>query len=416
MRVRVFYGWYIVAASVVISAFLGGVTSYGFTALVNPIVSTLGWSYAQVSLAMSLRGVENGVLGPFVGKAIDLWPAKWLVLTGVILIGLGFVCLSRVTSLALYYISFAIIALGSTLGTHMTATATLVRWFKRNVGKAIGMLALGIGLGGVFTPVLVKLIDAFSWRTALIIMAVTMWVSGIPLSFVFRSRPEDYGLFPDGKPPDGLESSVESETYDFGTGVREALKQRAFWQMGLANTLQMLGVSAIALHVMPFLASVGIDRATASMVAMLFTLVSLPARIAFGWICDIFKKTYVQTVAMLLTSAGLFVFSLTDRDSLWLAFLFTVIYGIGVGGANPTRALVVREYFGTRNFGSIFGITTLFMTVGSVIGPPLAGWVFDTRGIYDPIWAVFSSASLIAAILMLTMPLSPKPSRRLPAT
>ena len=56
MKLKIFYGWYIVGASVLISAFIGGMSFYGFTALVDPVAATLGWSYSQISLAMSIRG------------------------------------------------------------------------------------------------------------------------------------------------------------------------------------------------------------------------------------------------------------------------------------------------------------------------------------------------------------------------
>ena len=113
MRTRIFYGWYIVGAGVLISTLVGGVTLFGFTAIVNPIAATLGWSYAQISLALSIRGLERGILSPFLGRVVDRWPAKWLVLIGVAIIGLGYLCLSRTNSLAMFYASFMIIALGT---------------------------------------------------------------------------------------------------------------------------------------------------------------------------------------------------------------------------------------------------------------------------------------------------------------
>ena len=106
MKLKIFYGWYIVGASVLISAFLGGMSFYGFTALITPLTVAFGWSYSQISLAMTIRGLEAGILSPFLGKVVDRWPAKWLILAGAIIIALGYLSLSQVNSLPMFYVSF----------------------------------------------------------------------------------------------------------------------------------------------------------------------------------------------------------------------------------------------------------------------------------------------------------------------
>ena len=199
MKAKIFYGWYIVAAVTLMNIVMGGVTWKGFTALINPIATTFGWGYAQITLGMSLQSVETGLLSPLVGRAVDRWPAKRLVLIGVTITTLGYLSLSRVTSLPMFYVSFMIIAFGTSLGLSMAPTTTVVRWFKKNVGKANGIMAMGIGLGGFAVPILVKIIDMYSWQTSMIIVAVVILAVGIPLSFVFRNKPEDYGMLPDGK-------------------------------------------------------------------------------------------------------------------------------------------------------------------------------------------------------------------------
>ena len=68
-----FYGWYIVGASVLMSAVIGGVGFYGFTALVDPLVATFGWSYAQISFARTIRGLQGGIMNPLMGMVVDCW-------------------------------------------------------------------------------------------------------------------------------------------------------------------------------------------------------------------------------------------------------------------------------------------------------------------------------------------------------
>ena len=94
-RPRIFWGWYMVAASVALAAYNSGMFVYGFTAFINPIEATFGWSRAQISLATSLLGLESGTMAPFLGMAVDRWPARRLVLVGVVVWGCGAVWISQ---------------------------------------------------------------------------------------------------------------------------------------------------------------------------------------------------------------------------------------------------------------------------------------------------------------------------------
>ena len=402
-RPALFYGWYIVAAGMLLMAYDEGLLIYGFTAFVNPIAATFGWSYALISLAISLRGLESGALGPLVGMAVDRWPAKRLVLIGTIIFGLGLFCLSQVTNLAMFYIGISITALGSSLAFLLVPATLVARWFRKDIGKASGILALGSGIAGMLVPLLVKLIDTYGWQNILLVFAVGIWVLGIPLSFVFRSRPENYGLLPDGK-PQGLESSGNLRASDSGAGVKETLKTRAFWYIGVASIFQMAAVSAVIVHLMPYLTSLGMERSTAGMMAMLFSLASLAARIPFGFLADIFKTKYVMAISIGLTSVGAFLFWLIDGGSFVLVLLFAIIFGFGTGGVWPLRPPIIREYFGTKNFGTIFGLSNVFLIFGTVVAPPLAGWMYDTLGVYGPIWLILSGVSMLGAIVILTVP------------
>ena len=97
-RPRIFYGWYIAAASLVNLLYTGGVANFGFTAVFEPIANEFRWSYAQISLASSLRGLEMGLLAPVVGFLVDKWGPKKMVFGGSIFLCLGFLLLSRVES------------------------------------------------------------------------------------------------------------------------------------------------------------------------------------------------------------------------------------------------------------------------------------------------------------------------------
>ena len=392
-----------------LSAYNGAIFSYGWTGFVNPIVATFGWSMAQLSLASSLRSLETGVFNPVWGIAVDRWLPRKLMLFGVASTALGIFCLSQTRNLAMYYAGFLIVGLASSLVTGVLPVVVISRWFRKDIGKANGLFYMGVGIGGVLVPVVVKIIDKLGWQTTLLYAAIGLVVLGIPLSFVFRSRPEDYGLLPDGRASDATKGSKYGQAYDFGTGVKEALKAWPFWYLGVMNLCHASCISALMLFAMPYLTNLGISRATASMVVSLYTLVSVFARIPMGTLSDIFRKTHVVALSVTLQGVGLFIFWLIGGPSpFWLILLFGIIFGLGLGGASPLRAPALVEYFGTKNFGTIWGLSTIFMTVGNVVSPPLVGWIYDTYHDYKVCWLGLVAFNVLALVMMLTIPLAKK--------
>ncbi len=408
-KFKLFYGWYIVVASLVLAAYNSSIFSYGWTAFVSPIVATFGWSMTQLSLASSLRSIETGVFNPIWGTVVDRWPPRRLMLFGVISTALGVFCLSQTKNLAMYYVGFLIMGTGSSLVIGILPQTVIARWFRKDFGKANGLFYMGAGLGGVAVPLVVTMIDRITWQTTLVYAAIGFLLLGIPLAFVIRSRPADYGLLPDGKASDAASGSGPARASDFGTGVKEALKMRAFWHLCVVTLFQNATVSTVMLYGMPYLTGFGMDRATASRVVMLYTLASLFTRIPLGMLSDIFKKSYTVALSVALQSAGLFVFWLIGSTSpFWLILLFAITYGVGLSGVMALRAPILAEYFGTRNFGTIFGLTSVFVTLASVVSPPLAGLIYDTYHNYKAWWLVLVAFGVLALIAILTIPRAQK--------
>ncbi|UCC16547.1 MAG: MFS transporter [Dehalococcoidales bacterium] len=397
---KIFFGWIIVLAGIFFATYNSVLFVYGFTAFMTPITLAFGWNYAQVSFASSLRGLETGSLDPLIGFAVDRWPARRLMLIGLIIYASGVIFISQATNLGMFYGGFLIVGLGGAISITMVPSTVIARWFKKNIGKASGLLSVGVALGGMFTPLIVKSIDTNGWENTLIYLAAGLLVAGIPLSFLFRDRPEKYGMLPDGKVMDEKAPVYETST---GMGVKEAVKTRAFWAIGFSTMMQMMAIHAVTLHMMPYLESLGLERSEAAIPVTIFSIITIVCRILYGILSDIFSKKNMLAISMFMTSAGLLLFQSLDGSSFVMVVVFAVVYGIGAAGAMPLRTPIIREYFGVKRFGTIFGILAFFLTVGTAGAAPLAGWVYDTRGEYYPIWLIFAGLSAIGMILLLTV-------------
>ncbi|MBM2832457.1 MAG: transporter, partial [Dehalococcoidia bacterium] len=166
--------------------FAGGIPYFGFTAVFESIANEFGWSYTQISLAASIRGLETGLLAPVVGLLVDRWGPRKMVFGGCGIMGLGLIFLSRINSLGMFYGAFVLIALGISATGHAAMMAAVANWFRKRVAIATGIMASGAALGGLMIPVVVVLIDMFQWRTAMLILGFATWVICLPLSLLVR--------------------------------------------------------------------------------------------------------------------------------------------------------------------------------------------------------------------------------------
>ncbi len=395
---KVFYGWWVVFACFLIAFYVSGIITYGFTAFFEPIAEETGWSYTQISIAASLRGLEAGILAPVAGFLVDRFGPRRLVFCGTLITGFGLIFLSQTNSLIMFYGAFVLLALGMSACSSTVLVTAVVNWFKRNIGRALGIMVCGFGAGGIVIPLIVWLIDLYQWRTTLIILGLGMWLFGIPLSFLVRHKPEQYGYLPDGETSVEQVSTPESQNRE--VGFKGALRDRNFWHLSIAEAVRLTIAMAVITHVMPYLSSLDISRSRAAFVATSIPLLSIIGRFGFGWLGDIFDKRYVMAGAYSLVGIGILAFSYVQTT--WLIFPFLIFFPLSLG-AIVLRGAIVREYFGIASFGKIFGIIVGIAAVGGVMGPFLAGWTYDTLGSYHPIWLVFAGISIVPIILMLTM-------------
>ena len=403
---RIFYGWWIVGAAFLVALYVGGVVFYGFTAIFEPIANDMGWSYAQISLAASLRGLELGFLAPVTGILTDRLGPRRLIFGGAVITTLGLFMISRTTSLATFYGAFALIAIGMSATTLTVLMTAIANWFRLKIGIASAIAMSGFGFSGLMVPLIVRLIEVYDWRTTMVILAAGMLIIVLPLSFVFRHRPEHYGYLPDGRkevPVTPGINATQPQTAELNIQARHALKAITFWRIALTFLIHAMLISTVITHIMPYLSSIGINRSRASLVAMILPILSVGGRLSFGWLGDKYGRRHTVAAAFAMMTAGLLFFSYVPAVGLWLLIPFLLLFGVGYGGSTATRPSMVAEYFGRANYGTILGLMVGINAVGAIIGPPLAGWVFDTWGSYQGIWLAYSGLAIVGSLLIVNI-------------
>ncbi len=409
-RPRIFPGWYVVAGCWLIHFYLGAFFFIGFTNVFNPIRSEFGWTAAATALAFSIQRFEGGIASPIVGFLLDRYGSRKLMLAGMVAAGLAFVLMSRMQNLWQFYGIFALLSLALSMGFGAPFNAAAVKWFVKQRSRAIGIMWTGTSFSAFLIPLYVVLIQSVGWRTSLLLVGLGVWIFLIPAASLVRSRPEPYGYLPDGDPlPEGQtgdqrQATLQASQRARGTGftVRQALRSPAFWLVSLAFALSSMNIGAVIVFIVPHLTSstLGFSPQAAAFIASLFIAISGPGRVAVGFLGDrVPDKKWIVVGVFALEAMAMVVLGLAH--SYWMAILFAFLMGPAHGGSIPIRPAFYGDYFGTRAFATIQGLSGTLSLITGVVGPVMAGRIFDQTGTYAPAFFIMAAATVIALPILI---------------
>ena len=413
----VFYGWWLVAVAALIMAVAFGPIVHGAGVFMVALRREFGWSQWVLSVPFSLnRAAEGALLGPVEGYLTDRVGTRWMVLIGLIVLGIGFVMLSFANSILGYYVAVAIAWAGAGLAGFIPLMTAINNWFIRRRATAMAIGQAGVNLGGLLVPGIAWAVTATGWRNTALWFGIATLAVALPLSWFLRNRPEEYGLRPDGG--NGTEAravgqglSPDHEETDNSFTAWQAVRTRAFWAISFAHGFAAAAALTLILYIVPSLVHSGMSIEKASVVVTTYTLTAVLAQLAGGVVGDRFPKhlTIAALIAIQATGGLIAVFA----QSLPGALLFAVLFGIGYGGRNPILVAIRGDYFGRKHFGAILGVGSVPTNVMAV-SPIIAGYYFDSLGSFTVPFVVLAFVTFLGSFLALlaTKPQQPlAPSR-----
>ncbi len=405
-----FYGWWMVALTIVINGMGSGPIWSGVGIWVKALEGPMGWSRTQLTGAFSLAQLEGSFIGPVLGYLTDRFGSRRMVLTGMLIIGGGFMLFSYTTNLAMFYVAYSVIMFGAAAGTYLPLMASVNRWFVRKRGIAMAVAGEGYFIGGIaLVPILAWAVnpDHSGWEVTSRGIGIVFLAIAWPISRLIRNSPEEYGLRPDGDPPSG----GPAEQLATGTALRvtggdapdftarEAMRTPSFWLISLGHGLCAMMIATTSVHMVPLLTDQGLSLQMASYVWAAAMGVGAMSALLGGYVGDRVPKHLALFVFATIQGAG---FALAVAvDSAATGFLFAVVFGFGNGGRNPLVTAIRGDYFGKRAFATITGISTAPLYILTLVAPLFAAALFDIRDSYTIPFSVLGALGLFSGFLFL---------------
>jgi nitrate/nitrite transporter NarK len=411
-RRPIFYGWYMVAASVAANTIFSAAYFQGFGVLIIPIERTFGWDRWVISAAMSLRQLESGIVSPAVGLLLDRVSARKLIFWSAVIAGLGFLGLSSTSGIVSFFLFFVVISLGASGVSHAVTWPVIIsRWFRRKRGLAMGLAVTGPIFGSPIVILNTHLEAAYGWRSLLLGYGVVILVVITLVSMLVRDRPEPYGLRPDGDPPDEKAFTgwpvTSSRRPDTGLTLHAVLRTKEFWLFTTYLSGTFAVNSAFQVHMIPyFQQDMGLTPAWAAVVLTMVFIISGIGRVGGGYLLDRMDYRLVLAVVAAMMGLALLYIQVVNASTVWAALPFALMFGVSFGCLVPMRGTVGSIMFGTRAIGGILGLLQGAPIAAGVIGPFVMGIIFDLNGNYSvAIWGlVIISALMVPLSLAMASP------------
>lgn len=375
----------------------GALMMHSFGAYTIALQAQFGWSKTALSGAFALTRVESGLLGPLQGWLVDRFGPRPVLRVGLIVFMAGFMLFALADSLIVFYVAWALIAVGSSLGGFATLTVAIVNWFDQHRAKAVAVSQLGFSLGGMCVPLVILSVEVIGWRWTACLSGLVVLLIGLPLVQLVHHRPENIGETPDGT-DEHHPVIARRRPRDRDLTPTEAMRTSAFWYISVAHALALLTVSAVTAHLIPHVTEgLGFTPIQAGFAIMLMTASQITGQLLGGWLGDHFSKRLLCVGCMLGHAVGFMLLAFAANWPMVIAF--AVLNGLAWGVRGPLMVALRADYFGATSFGTIMGFSSLIAMFGMAFGALFAGAMADIFGDYVLGFAVLATGSGLGAIL-----------------
>lgn len=355
------------------------------------MVAEFGWSRGSLSGAYAVYIAVYSLLGFVAGRLTDRWGPRAVVATGGVFLGAALTGMSLVSALWQPYVLYGLVAAAGMATAYVPCNATIVRWFVRRRGLAVGIATSGQSLGMlVMAPLAQVLVSAAGWRTAYVVFGLAALVCVNVAAPLMRRDPGTLGLQPDGDPAPAPGDVLPVVTAPF----RDVLRTPALWMLTATFTLTWIPVFVPIVHAVSLARDRGYSALVGSALLSAIGAAAIAGRLGMGVVSDRTGRKPAVALALVLQTLAFVLFVVPG--GILLLFAAAALFGFAYGAIGAMFPAIVGDFFGPARVGSIVGFIFAVAGITAGAGPLLAGAVFDATGTYALAF-VGSAAVTVAA-------------------
>jgi len=408
----IFYGWILVLFLLIIYGIQIGFVFFSPAIIFPFMIDEIGWSRGEIMLGLTMTLLMFGVASPLSAWMVGRSGARVTLFAGGLLISIATLLIGLVGHYyAIYLLLMSFVGLGFSFATTIPIQTTLVYWFEKRRGLVLGIVMSGGSIGGFIAPQIVNatvIATDGKWYTGWLIIAFASAIATIIALLTVRNHPADVGQYRYGSTRDKEGASTiipVGANHNYHTGLQETLKKvfkaRAFWflMIGVAGGYFLWQV--ISTHSPLHLQDRGLDPQYTALFYSLAIGLSICGRIAIGVTADIIQVRYLFMISLICLLFGGAFFWLASVDDIWMAYLYSLLAGFGIGGIIVCTPTLISSYWGIGTFTSINAMVVTTVALSQAIAAPFAGFLYDLSGTYITIMAIAWAGAVIGSIVML---------------
>ena len=392
----VYYGWIVVAGVFIITAISCG-SFYSFGVFFVPVMSEFGWSRSITAGTNSIAGVAYAISVPLIGLAAEKYGYRVITNITAGCMGIGLILAATVQSVWEMYLYVGVLSGIGACAAIPLPLSMVARWFIKRQGLALGIASAGIGTGAALIPLLTAyLIANFGWRFAFVILGALILLTYIPITFFIIRMPKPEYVYSFEGDPSLLNSDQGNTGSNGGLNLIEAIATSQFWYVFSIFAFSILSLAMAMTHVVPHAIDMGITPLTAASLLTILGFCSIIGRLTAGIFSDRIGAKPVLFIGLALQ--GLTMLWIAGADTLWMFYIFAVLFGVAYGGNLVMVPKLTASIFGAESMGSVYSGISVGDGIGFIIGPVLAGYIYDVSGTYSYSFWLTAFGLLLAVV------------------
>ena len=393
---KIFYGWWIVLGSVLVTATMVPSVMAMANKFLIPVTDEMNISRSAFTLSNSILQAMGIFFSPLITKKLAQGDLKKMQKYGTLVFGLSFMTYGLARKPIHLYISSFILGIAFLTATIIPVSLMITNWFKEKRGLAMSIAFSGIGVGGfIFSPLLTRWISLYGWRNTYFIFGAIMLVVGLPISlFIFEKSPEDKGLKALG---DENEKSDDIKVVknDLSISAKESFKKPFFIFLVLGMILNGI-INTGSLGQFPPALEELQGALVAAKIISLYSLIGIAGKLILGWIND--NLGIKMGIIFGTTTFGLSFIAILFGENIKALYLMALLFGMGNAIGSVLPPLLTSAIYGQEKYGEVYGYISSATQIGLTFGSLIVASIYDASGSYRSAWIIMAVVTFLTMV------------------